>query len=116
MENFNKYDRHYSDNGFWAIIRKHGNNIPFLRDALAMFFCLKDPTTPAWVKALIVGALGYFILPIDAIPDVFPVFGWLDDAGVIAGVMYVIYAHIKPEHWRMADDALGNESVQVPAE
>lgn len=74
---------------------------------LAMYFCMKDERTPLWVKGLIVGALGYFIMPWDAVPDLIPVAGWADDAGVIAAVMGVIYLHIRPDHWEQADRCLG---------
>ena len=87
MEDYSAYAKHYTEGGFWGAIRKNADKIPFLRDALGMFFCLRDPETPLWVKGLIVGALGYFILPLDVVPDFIPVLGWLDDAGVIAGVL-----------------------------
>jgi uncharacterized membrane protein YkvA (DUF1232 family) len=103
MENLSEYNGHFSKKGFWAVIREHGNRIHFLRDAVAMYYCLVDKATPAWVKALIVGALGYFICPVDAVPDVAPIIGWLDDAGVIAGALVIISAYIRDEHWAKAD-------------
>jgi uncharacterized membrane protein YkvA (DUF1232 family) len=69
------HSRHYSKAAFWSLVRNAGDQIPFIRDALAMYYCLIDEKTPAWVKATIVGALGYLILPLDAVPDIMPVVG-----------------------------------------
>ena len=96
----------YSEEGFWRKIRKVGKRIPFARDVLAMFFCLVNPATPPWAKALIVAALGYFIFPLDAIPDIlFPV-GYTDDAAVVAAVLVAVRLVIKEEQWKKADEFL----------
>jgi len=107
------YSRHYSDSKFWTVVRSH-RALSFLSDALALFYCLKDHQTPAWVKGLIVGALGYFILPIDAVPDVLPVVGWLDDGGIITGIIAVIRAYIRPEHRQQARQFLGAPFEKSP--
>lgn len=98
------FSKHYSDGSFWSTIRKFAGKIPFLRDALAMYYCLNDSDTPGWVKVLIIGALGYFIFPLDAVPDFIPVAGMADDAGVIAAALAAIRFHIKEEHWQKADE------------
>ncbi len=101
------YSRHYSDSGFWTVVRSH-RALSFLPDALALFYCLKDRQTPAWVKSLIVGALGYLVLPTDIVPDLLPVVGWLEDGGVITAIIAIIRAHIRPEHRQQAQQFLGN--------
>jgi len=103
MVEYAAYTKHYSDRGFWSVVRRYQHKIPFLRDALGLYFCLKDPATPAWVRAAIVGALGYLILPVDLIPDFIPVFGWVDDAAMIASVLAYVRSRIKEEHWDQAD-------------
>ncbi|GMU87262.1 MAG: hypothetical protein AMXMBFR48_25030 [Ignavibacteriales bacterium] len=105
---YQKYGKHYSDDSFWSKLGEVGRKIPFLRDALAMYFCMMDEATPVWVKGLIVGALGYFIFPLDAVPDFILVAGYLDDASVIAAAIAVIRIYIKPEHWQQADDLLSS--------
>lgn len=105
---YQQYGKHYSNEGFWSKLGEVGSKIPFLRDALAMYFCMMDETTPVWVKGLIAGALGYFIFPFDAVPDFIPVAGYLDDAGVITTALAVIHMNIKPEHWKQADDLLSS--------
>ena len=69
-----------------------------LLSALILFYCLKDRDTPAWAKSVIVGALGYLILPVDLIPDVIPVVGYADDWGVIVAALASVTAYIKDEH------------------
>ncbi len=103
MEDYSAYARHYSDRGFWSVIRRYQDKIPFLRDALALFYCLKDPSTANWVRVAIVGALGYLVLPVDLIPDFIPVIGWVDDAAVIASVLAFVRSQIKEQHWDQAD-------------
>lgn len=111
MENLNKYAEHYSDNSFIEKIKKFSKKIPFSREVVAMFYCMKDEKTPGWVKGMIAGALGYFILPLDAIPDIAPVIGWLDDAGVIAACLFIINCYIKEEHYRKADEFFGINKI-----
>lgn len=104
--NNNNHNQHYNQDEFWSKLGSVARIIPFRRNLLAMYFCLIDDDTPGWVKGLIVSALGYFIFPLDAIPDFAPFVGYLDDAGVIAAAFAVIAAHIKPEHWQKADEVL----------
>jgi len=91
---------------FPAFLRGVARLVPFAREAAAMYFCLIDPETPTWVRGAIVGALAYFVCPLDLIPDFLPG-GWVDDASVIAGALAAIRAHITPEHWAAADRLLG---------
>ncbi len=69
-----------------------------LLSALILFYCLKDKDTPAWAKGVIVGALGYLILPMDLIPDVLPGIGYGDDWGAIVAALGTVAAYIKDEH------------------
>lgn len=89
--------------------------IPFALDAAAMYYCLRDPKTPFWVKASIAGALAYFISPVDAIPDPVPVIGYADDAAVIYTCMAVIHGHIRPEHIAAARKLLKQSEVPPAA-
>jgi uncharacterized membrane protein YkvA (DUF1232 family) len=80
--------------------------IPFALDAAAMYYCLRDPKTPFWVKASIAGALTYFVSPVDAIPDVVPVIGYADDATVVYTCMAIVHSHITHEHVALAKKLL----------
>ena len=65
---------------------------------LILYYALVDDDTPMWARATIVGALLYFISPIDAIPDFIPGLGYTDDLAVLIGALGVVAAHIKREH------------------
>lgn len=66
--------------------------------ALTLFYCLKDKNTPKWAKGVIVGALGYLILPTDLIPDIIPGAGYTDDWGALVAALGTVAAYIKDEH------------------
>ena len=78
-----------------------------LRLALAFWYCLLDPDTPTRAKAIILAAVGYFILPVDAIPDVIPGVGHADDLGALALAVVAVLLHIKPDHRRRARERIG---------
>ena len=84
--------------GFWPAFRKAAAKIPFAADLLSVYYCARDPETPATAKAMMMAALAYFVLPADAIPDVLPVIGYTDDAAVIAAVLAVVGRNLKPRH------------------
>jgi uncharacterized membrane protein YkvA (DUF1232 family) len=58
------------------------------------------------VHVALVGALAYFVLPIDAVPDMLPLFGYTDDAAVLATALRLVASHIRPEHREAAQRAL----------
>lgn len=107
------HSRHYSERAFLRKVARFGK-LAFLADALALFYCLKDPGTPRWVKTLIVAALGYFILPLDAIPDLAPIVGFLDDAGVISATLATIVAHVQERHRQQAREFLSKFKPAEP--
>jgi uncharacterized membrane protein YkvA (DUF1232 family) len=91
---------------FWRKLRRVAASIPFAEDLLAAYYCAFDRDTPLPVKATLVGALAYFVLPVDAIPDVLPVIGFTDDAAVLAIAINLVAGHILPVHREAARDAL----------
>jgi len=92
--------------GFWVKLRRLGASLPFAEDLLAAYYCAFDRDTPLHVKAALVGALAYFVLPFDAIPDMLPVIGFTDDAAVLATAIRLVAAHITPLHRAAARAAL----------
>ena len=68
---------------FWATFRKAARYVPFADDLIAAYFCALDPATPHRVRAVLLGALAYFILPFDAIPDFIAGIGYSDDITVL---------------------------------
>jgi uncharacterized membrane protein YkvA (DUF1232 family) len=98
----------YSDEGFWSKLAKFslaaGRDLVSL--ALQLYYTLQSPVTPAWAKAVIVCALGYFISPIDAIPDFIPVVGYADDLGVLIAAVGTVASHITPGIKTTAEETL----------
>lgn len=92
--------RWYSGPRLWAtlsrVLRFAGEKTAL--SSLTLFYCLKDSDTPAWAKSIIVGTLGYVILPVDLIPDLIPVAGYTDDLGAIIAALGTVAAYIKDEH------------------
>ncbi len=100
------YSEHYFEGGFWKKVRKFAARLgrKGLQTGLTLFYCLQDADTPAWAKGVIVGALGYFILPVDAIPDILPGLGLPDDLGALAAALGTVAAYIKDEHKQRAGE------------
>lgn len=92
--------------GFWPKIRRTAARIPFAGQALSVWFAARDPQTPAAAKGLMLGALAYFVLPVDAIPDIFAVVGFTDDAAVFAALLATLGANVKLRHKELARHAL----------
>lgn len=87
--------------------------IPLAGEAVASYFTMLDPKTPLWVKGTVAAALAYFILPADAVPDLLPVLGMSDDAGVIAAAVAAISAFIRDEHRQQAREWLEDERIVI---
>lgn len=87
---------------FWPKMRRVAASIPFAQDAAAAFFCAIDPQTPRSAKAVIFGALAYFVLPADAVPDFLPLVGFTDDAAALAAAIGTISSHMRERHYRAA--------------
>jgi uncharacterized membrane protein YkvA (DUF1232 family) len=100
---------------FWRKLLRETTNIPFLEDVLTAYYCAFDCLTPVYVKAALFGAIVYFIVPDDLIPDYIPVIGYADDAAVLAGAMKLFSSHIKPEHRRAARLMLDRLRAETPS-
>lgn len=83
---------------FWRKLRRLAARLPFAEDLIAAHYCAFDRQTPLRVKAALVGAIAYFVLPTDAIPDVLPLIGYADDAAMLAAAIRLVAAHITPDH------------------
>lgn len=92
--------------GFWPKITRTAARIPFADQLLSVWYAARDPETPTAAKGIMLGALAYFVLPIDAIPDVFAGIGFTDDAAVIAALIATLGANIRKRHRDQAAEAL----------
>ena len=93
------YEAHYDENAFWdkikSIAKKVGATV--LRPVLTLYYVLEDGDVPFKNKAYIIGALGYFILPFDIIPDFLAGIGYTDDLAVIAIVLKQVNSNVTPQ-------------------
>jgi uncharacterized membrane protein YkvA (DUF1232 family) len=91
---------------FLARLKRVAKRIPFAEDLLAAWICARDPATPRRVRLTLLAALGYFVLPVDALPDIMPILGFTDDAAVIAAALAAVAGSITPEHREKARQAM----------
>jgi len=77
----------YVEENLWCKLEKVGKKISFAKDIMALFSYMRDSFVSWHRKAIVIAALIYFISPIDTIPDVAPLFGYLDDLGVITALL-----------------------------
>ena len=91
---------------FWNKLQRFAAKLPFAEDMLTAYYCAFDRSTPNHVRAVLLGALAYFVLPFDFMPDMLPIIGFTDDAAVIAGSIRLIWVHIQPAHRDAARAAL----------
>ena len=98
--------------GLWTKLRRAIGSIDFAREAVAAWYCARDPATPARVKAILIGALAYFILPTDVIPDVLIGLGFTDDAAVFWAAWQAVSSHITEDHRQQAEIALERQDIE----
>jgi uncharacterized membrane protein YkvA (DUF1232 family) len=83
---------------FWAKLKRVLARIPFAEDLVASWYCALDRDTPTRVRAILFGAIAYFVLPTDAVPDLFAGLGFTDDAAVLAAAIATVSRHLQPKH------------------
>ena len=91
---------------FWKKLKRVAVRLPFAEDLLSAYYCAFDKETPRHVQAALAGALAYFVLPFDFIPDMMPVLGFTDDAAVLATAIRLVATHITLDHRDAARAAL----------
>src|SRR5919201_2658458 len=91
-------DRENVRRRFWIKFKRVVAQLPFAEELLAAYYCAFDRETPRHVQVALLGALAYFILPFDFVPDMLPVLGFTDDAAVLATAIRMVSSHITPDH------------------
>lgn len=91
---------------FWNKLRRVLARIPFAEDLVAAYYCASDSETPAYVRAVLLGAVAYFILPVDMVPDILAGLGFTDDATVLAAAIAAVGRHLQPKHRLLAKDTI----------
>lgn len=97
-QDIEQYQDNYSESGLFSkigkVCKKAGMKVIYY--VLLLYYVLMDPNTPMGNKTIIIGALGYFILPIDLIPDVIPIAGYADDLAALTACLETVKASITP--------------------
>lgn len=95
-----KYRGEYTESSFWSKVKKTAlaAGRELIEKALWLYYAIIDSDTPTKAKLIIAGALGYFISPIDVIPDFIPFVGYTDDLAVLVGAIMTVASNIKDIH------------------
>ena len=110
MTEHNEYEEAFSENGFWDKLKKYAKTAgrEVVEKALLLFYAAQEEKAPKWAKATIAGALGYFIVPLDAIADFTPAVGYADDLGVLVLAIAAVATYIN-------DDVRGKTASRMTA-
>lgn len=101
-------EKDYSDSSFWEKVSGYAKSAgkEVIEKALLLYYAAQRSETPVWAKTTVYGALAYFISPIDAIPDIAPVIGYVDDLGVLAAAVSAISIYINSDVKKDARDKM----------
>ena len=112
------YQQHYSEESFRTKLKSFAKTagLQVVYAALLLFYMMKDPNVPIKAKLTIAAALGYFILPTDAIPDLAPLIGFSDDLGVLIFALSQLSKHVNQEIRKQAKNQLVNWFKQIDEE
>ena len=99
MDSAPQYERHYDDDGFWKKVKHVAAQVgrKVLYPALQLYYVLQSKDVPVKAKTLIIGALGYLILPTDLVPDFIPALGFTDDLTALMVALRSVNKHLTPE-------------------
>lgn len=112
-----KYEKHFTDEGFWAKLKKYAKvaGMKVVYSGLLLYYALESPKTPLRAKIQIYGALGYLILPIDLVPDLLPAVGYVDDLGALGlalgATAMSIDSQVKEKAKAKMNDFFGEEAL-----
>lgn len=121
MRDDNAFEAAYSDKGFWNKLKYHAMSASreVVERALLLYYAAQEEKAPAWAKGTIAAALGYFIVPLDAITDLAPAVGYADDLGVlvlaIAAVATYINDDVRAKAAQRMRDWFGEEPPEPPS-
>lgn len=92
------YEGHYTSPSFWSKLGAYASvaGREVVEKALYLYYAAQNPEMPAWARTVVFGALGYFIMPADAVPDFIPAVGFSDDLGALAFALTIVIMHVTP--------------------
>jgi len=101
--------------GLWRKLKREAARLPYLEELLTAHYCAFDRQTPLYVKAVLVGAVAYFVVPDRFVPKNLPLIALADDAAVLAAAFKAVSSHIKPEHRQAAQRLLARWRGEAPS-
>lgn len=110
FDKYYKYQKEYTDDSFWDKLKHNASKVSnaAIEKALTLYFAMKDKDTPLWAKTVIAGALGYFIFPLDAVPDILPALGYTDDTATLIAAIVTLGMNIKDKHVEQAKEKINS--------
>ena len=99
-----RYRKYYSDASFWDKLKRYSKvaGMKVVYPALLLHYLLKSNEVPLKTKLILSAAMGYFILPVDFIPDFAPLLGFTDDVGVLLLILRQMAVYVTPEIKKLA--------------
>jgi uncharacterized membrane protein YkvA (DUF1232 family) len=99
----------FDHGSFWDKVKNFAKSAgkEVIEKALWLYYSAQQPGTPVWAKTVIYGALAYFVLPVDAIPDLIPVAGYTDDLGALAAALGTVAAYVTNDVKALAHAKMG---------
>lgn len=99
MSDENEFEEAYSESNFWSKLKHYATSAgrEVVEKALLLFYAMQEEKAPAWAKGTIAAALGYFIVPLDAITDFAPAVGYADDLGVLVLAIAAVASYINDD-------------------
>ncbi|MFZ1681668.1 MAG: YkvA family protein [Rhizobiaceae bacterium] len=94
---------------FWRTVKRAARQVPFMDEVVAAYYCAFDSATPATARAMLLGALAYFVMPFDVVPDLIVAVGFTDDVAVLTLALATLRRHITPAHREAARKALAEQ-------
>ena len=92
----------------WKKVKRGMGRFPFSADLLAAYYCVTDTKTsaPARSRLALLASVVYFIVPTDAVPDFFFIFGYSDDAAIFTAALATLGTHMQDSHYEQANEKL----------
>ena len=96
---FEKYSKLFSEESLWEKMKRSARQAgqKVIYACLLLYYASRRSEPPGWAKRIVLGTLGYFLAPIDAIPDLSPLIGYTDDLGVLSFGLATIAAYVNDE-------------------
>ena len=113
-----RYRSFFTERRFWDKLRGFSRALgtKSVYAALLLYYAYHRKETPAWAKRVVLGALGYLIVPVDLVPDLTPIVGYTDDIGVLSFGLVTIAAYVNQDVRTRARAKLGEWFAQVEEE